>query len=388
MPVLSPPLLRLSWRSWISNDLRAPVGPRWLQWVWTGLFAATLALLFTLLGFIAFAREPADWLSPTNWARWYGRNLVVCATVAATIHLLFDAARWLLRRRRPVPAWPAWQRSLLFGGLPLLGLAIGWPLGLVLAGMDLRAWFGHADGLRTLAGSLALSLALSFGMHHWFAAKAREAEAEQRATEAQLKLLQGQIEPHFLFNTLAGVVSLIELDPPQARRLLQDFTDYLRSALGALRNEATTLDDELLLVQQYLALMQARMEERLRWRLDIDPAARGCRLPPLLLQPLVENAVRHGLEPSVAGGELVVSARRHGERLLLTVRDTGIGLDSPPAARRPGQGVALANLRERLAARYAGAARLSLTPAEPGTLASLELPLAALDALATDPQPA
>ena len=374
-PFLSRPLLRLSWQSWISSDLRPPVGPRWLQWLWTSLFAAGLAGVFTLLAFVAFARNAGDWLDPWNWGSWYGRNLIVCFTIAATIHGLFDAARWLLRGRPPVSAWAPWQRSLLFGGVPILGLVLGWPVGMALAGMNLLAWLGQANGSRTVAGSVVLSVLISFAMHHWFAAKARQAEAERRATEAQLKLLQGQIEPHFLFNTLAGVVSLIEVDPPQARRLLQAFTDYLRSALGALRSEAAPLDDELGLVQQFLVLMQARMEDRLRWRIDASAEARAVQLPPLLVQPLVENAIRHGLEPSLDGGELVVTARRAADRLTIEVRDTGVGPDPDHPRRRPGQGLALANLRERLAARYGDAARFSVAAATPGTLARIELPL-------------
>jgi len=372
---LTLPLLRRSWQSWISSDLRPPAGPRWLQWLWTGLFAAVLASVFTLLGFVSFARGMGDWLDPWNWFQWYVRNLIVCFTIAATIHLMFDAARWLLRGRRPVSAWAGWQRSLLFGGVPIAGLVVGWPIGMALAGMDLMVWLSRTNGARTLGGSVLLSLLISFGMHHWFAAKARQAEAERRATEAQLKLLQGQIEPHFLFNTLAGVVSLIEVDPPQARRLLQAFTDYLRSALGALRSDATPLRDELTLVEQFLVLMQARMEDRLRWRIDADHVAQAARVLPLLVQPLVENAIRHGLEPSLAGGEVVVTARHAGDHLTIEVRDTGIGPAPDHPGRRPGQGVALANLRDRLSTRYGEAAQLTVLPAHPGTLARIRLPL-------------
>jgi hypothetical protein len=317
-----------------------------------------------------------------GWLEWYGRNLIVCLTVASTIHLLFDAARWWLARpgrpeaQRTVAHWRAWQRSLLFAGIPLAGVALGWPLGVVLAGSEVLVWTSQRNGANIVLGTVLLSLLISFLMHHWFAAKSRQLDAERRATEAQLRLLQGQIEPHFLFNTLAGLMSLIEADPPKARQVLQAFTDYLRSALGALRQDAAPLGQELTLVAQYLALMQARMEDRLRFDIDADDAVRQLLVPPLLLQPLIENAIVHGLEPSIHGGTVQVRARLLAGQLQLQVQDDGRGLNAAPrAGGHRGHGLALANLRERLASRYGGAASFTLQAAQPGTLATLLLPM-------------
>jgi signal transduction histidine kinase len=368
-------LLRTSWREWLANDLRTPSGPAWLPWLWTVLFCAALAAGFTLAGFVLHARRAEDWLSPGNWAIWYGRHLIVCLAVGAITHVLFDAARWLLRGRPGPRHWHAGWRKLFYLGLPAVGLALGWPLGVVLAGFDLpRLFQGEHQQVRvatmliTAVGALAL-------LQYYFNAKARELENERRATEAQLRLLQGQMEPHFLFNTLAGVVSLIDEDAPRARRLLQAFTDYLRVSLGALRRDLAPLEDELQLAELYLRLMQDRMEDRLRWTVQADPQVRQRPVPPLLLQPLVENAVRHGLEPSIEGGQILVRAWQQDGVLLLQVQDDGRGPDAPPPAGAAGHGMALVNLRERLRAHYGHRATLTLEPAHPGTRATLRLPL-------------
>jgi LytS/YehU family sensor histidine kinase len=181
------------------------------------------------------------------------------------------------------------------------------------------------------------------------------------------------MEPHFLFNTLANVLSLIDHDAPRARLMLEGFTDYLRSSLGSLRHQDATLGSELDLARAYLGLMQMRMEDRLRFVIADDPALRGARLPALLLQPLVENAIHHGLEANVEGGRIGITARAEGRMLVVEVIDDGLGLAAPP--RRRGAGMALANLRERLEVRYGHAASLTLTGGSPGAVATLRLPL-------------
>jgi sensor histidine kinase YesM len=220
------------------------------------------------------------------------------------------------------------------------------------------------------------ALMITFILHHWFAARAREVEAERRATEAQLRLLQAQIEPHFLFNTLANVQSLMDHDPAKAKQMLASFTDYLRASLTSLRHEDSPVAQELDLASSYLQLLRSRMEDRLRFSIEADEAAKAQRLPPLLLQPLVENAVVHGLEPSIEGGRVAVSARLADRQLVLEVHDDGLGPEAAPRpSRKPGHGVALANIRERLQARYGSAARLEIEPAHPGTRARITIPL-------------
>jgi sensor histidine kinase YesM len=204
--------------------------------------------------------------------------------------------------------------------------------------------------------------------------KARAETIARQAMQAQLQLLQAQIEPHMLFNTLANLQGLIAIDPDRAVHMLDQLIQYLRATLTSSRAEATTLEHEFALIEAYLGLMSVRMGGRLAYRLDLPVALRAQQVPPMLLQPLVENAMIHGLEPSVDGGEITVVARRRDSALELTVRDTGLGLDA--AAAKPGTRLGVANTRERLQGLYGERARLDLLPAQPqGTVARLTLPL-------------
>ncbi len=372
-------LVQASWQSWAASSLQR-VGPYWLQWVWTGLFCLAAAVVFTVLGFFAFARESdGAWRNWSGWFYWYGRNLIVCLTIGAIIHATFDLLGWLIGGQATVRRWKPWQRTLFFTGTPMVCVAFGWPLGVWLAGADIRQWMVGARGQNLIVGSVLLALLLTLLFHQFFAIKARQIEAEKRAAEAQLRLLQGQIEPHFLFNTLAGVLSLIDHDPAKAKQMLHDFTEVLRSSLTALRSDTSPLAHELELAESYLRLLGARMEDRLHWQIDADEAARTVHVPPLLLQPLIENAIHHGLEPQLEGGSVRVSARVQGRELVLEVRDDGRGPDAPPRpGSRQGNGVALANIRGRLLSRYGHAARLDVSAAHPGTRAVIRLPVDAI----------
>ena len=225
----------------------------------------------------------------------------------------------------------------------------------------------------TLLGSLSAVFALST-MERLASARAAAEAAQRQAAEHQLRLLQSQLEPHMLFNTLANLRVLIALDPPRAQAMLDQLITFLRSTLQASRAGTHTLADEFARLDDYLGLMAVRMGARLRCTLTLPPELAQTDVPALLLQPLVENAIRHGLEPKVDGGHIEVRAARDGGRLLLAVQDSGVGWRDAPAAAHAGFG--LAQVRERLAARYAGAARLDIGPADGGgTLATLTLPL-------------
>jgi two-component sensor histidine kinase len=379
-------LFRASWQSWIGGRLDR-VGPYWMQWLWTLLFSAAIAVGFTVLGFVIYAHDAeGGWLSVSGWLFWYGKNLVVSLTIGAAIHLAFDALRPLVGGRAGLRRWKPWQRTVFFSGVPLACVFFAWPLGLWLAGMPVQLWTSKPQSGNLITAMVMLALLLTFIFHHFFATKARQHEAEKRAAEAQLRLLQGQIEPHFLFNTLAGVLSLIDHDPAKAKQMLGDFTEYLRASLGAMRSELSPLAQELELAENYLRLLGARMDERLHWQIDADDDARRVNIPPLLLQPLVENAIHHGLEPKVEGGRVHVSAHLQGRALVLQVQDDGRG---PEAAARPGarkgNGVALKNIRERLLSHYGHNASLEVSAAHPGTLAVLRLPLGAASARTDKP---
>jgi len=182
----------------------------------------------------------------------------------------------------------------------------------------------------------------------------KELETSRRqATEAQLKLLQSQLEPHMLFNTLANLRALIGTDPARATQMLDSLIDYLRATLQASRATSHSLQHEFDRLGDYLALMQVRMGPRLTYSLDLPAGLASQSVPTLLLQPLVENAIKHGLEPKIEGGSIAVSARCDGEHIVLDVIDSGVGL-------KDGTGFGLTQVRERLQAAYGNQATIYL----------------------------
>jgi signal transduction histidine kinase len=201
------------------------------------------------------------------------------------------------------------------------------------------------------------------------------AASARMLAEARLRALQAQIEPHFLYNTLANVVSLIGPRPAQAQHMLERFIDYLRASLAASRSDEATLASEAALIAAYLDVLAVRMGDRLRYRIDVPDELRQFRIAPMLLQPVVENAIAHGLEPKVEGGEIVLAARVEGEQVSIRISDTGAGLNES-APRKPGGGVGLSNLRERLGSLYGSAAKVELLENQPcGMTVRLLLPL-------------
>ena len=183
------------------------------------------------------------------------------------------------------------------------------------------------------------------------------ATSRQQATEAQLKLLQSQLEPHMLFNTLANLRALITTDPARATVMLDHLIYYLRATLSASRVTRHSLGDEFARLGDYLALMQVRMGPRLAYTLDLPPELAAQPIPTLLLQPLVENAIKHGLEPKIEGGIVTISARRQGKNLVLDVTDNGVGL-------KDGAGFGLVQIRGRLHAAYGDQATITLGAAD------------------------
>jgi signal transduction histidine kinase len=314
--------------------------------------------------------------------RNFWANLLVSMCIGTTTWLLVDVARFLLWGAQGKPKW------LLF--VPVLAVAV---VAGVFVGSHLAAWLmgTQTNIMRVLSGERGVS-ALLFTVFATGAAtlffggrdrlsqaraeaameKARAETVERQALQAQLQLLQAQIEPHMLFNTLANLQGLIALDPVKAQAMLDQLILYLRATLSAARAQSTTLGQEFALLDAYLGLMSVRMGARLSFALDLPEDLRGRELPPMLLQPLVENAVAHGVEPNVAGGHVQVTARAAGGCLELLVSDTGRGLDAGPG--KPGTGLGLANIRERLRGMYGERASLSLEAAPQGAVARIILP--------------
>jgi hypothetical protein len=204
----------------------------------------------------------------------------------------------------------------------------------------------------------------------------REAEYQRmsrQVTEAKLSALQAQVEPHFLYNTLASVQALTEVDPKRANEMTGHLIQYLRNALPKMRESLSTVGQEVELVRAYLNILQMRMGERLAFEITVAPGLESAPFPPLMLPSLVENAIKHGLEPQREGGKVTITAEATDGRLRVIVADTGRGISEAP-----GQGVGLANIRERLAALYGEGARLAIEANQPqGVRATLEVPRAA-----------
>ena len=338
--------------------------------IWTLGFGTAFAILGGL--------QRGD-LGGANW--WQDQlpgNLLVSGCVMVCFFVVFRSFEKLAPQRwlDTIMGWHDWRSGLFFStasiGCALLGVILGlWVVDRIWAAQNLQDVLGNLGFWRQF---LIVSALISMVMSWRYRARWKQEQLQARVNEAQLRLLQGQIEPHFLFNTLANVQSLIDFDPERAKLMLERFTDYLRASLGQLRGDSTTLAQEFGMLDAYLALMQLRMGERLKVELSLPAELGGIQLPPLLAQPLVENAIHHGLEPKIAGGTVAVSARRMDGQLWIEVTDDGQGLDGPK--RRGGSGLALGNIRARLTARFGPSAKLDLLPRDGGgTLARIQFPL-------------
>lgn len=292
-------------------------------------------------------------------------------------------ASWLLslnKGERCVDDWPGWPLmifSLVAG--TWLGYSIGNEIGNLLTGYKSAAL--HDGSLRRALTIMMIALIPGFALTFFYIGRSRVADAEARAqrlqrqaAEAQLSLLASQLEPHMLFNTLANLRVLIGMDPARAQAMLDRLIAFLRATLQASRSKSHPLREEFARLGDYLALMQVRMGARLRTELSLPAELAELPVPPLLLQPLVENAINHGLESKPEGGHLQISASVADGMLTLQVRDNGLGLAAPKRRARPGNGLALKNIRERLAARYDDGAALSMDLTEQGCCATLRLP--------------
>lgn len=203
------------------------------------------------------------------------------------------------------------------------------------------------------------------------AEKERADAAKLLATQANLRALQAQIEPHFLFNTLANVSSLIDTKPELAKQMLEKFIFYLRATLQATRIENTTFADEFLLMEQFLSILKIRMGTRLQVDIQLDDALKNHAIAPMLLQPIIENAIKHGIDPKIEGGTISLIAYQQNQHIHIDIKDDGVGFQNAKS-----NGIGLKNVRERLTSLYSGQASLSIQEQpQGGTCITIILPL-------------
>ena len=200
---------------------------------------------------------------------------------------------------------------------------------------------------------------------------------ERQLVQARLKLLQAQVEPHFLFNTLAAVDYLIETDPPRASVMQKQLITYLRGALPQMREDSSTLGREISLVRAYLELLKMRIEDRLEFVIDMPDSLSKADFPPMVLQSIIENAIKHGIEPKPEGGKITIHAQARDGNLWVDVVDTGVGLPEGDVFGKTsnGGGLGLDNIRKRLALLYPNASRIELRSEIPsGTSVRIMVP--------------
>lgn len=347
----------------------------------------------------------ALWFAALFWAalagayHWQGKTLWLALT--AQLWVGYSGAYvglWWYSRRTAAPSW--------CGVLTCLGVGsvIGALVSLLLAEDFVPARLASAGwAMRRTALPLGFALALhlpglALRWRAWQAYRQRIAASEQAAaladlsrqlTLAELRTLQAQVEPHFLYNTLASVQYLVRHEPAMAERMLDHLHGYLRMALPAMRAPTSTLGQEVALAAAYLEIMRIRLGPRLRVTIDLPPVLADQPFPPMMLATLVENAVQHGIEPRPEGGDIMVSVRQVQGRICLTVSDTGQGLvaagECGPGA---GSGVGLANVRDRLRSLYGERAALTIDAVAPhGVCARISLPAGVVTARPADTAP-
>jgi len=327
--------------------------------VLTVLFCALAAGVLTL----AAPSLPA-------FTRW----LLICESIGiigAVTGSAIGRLDWL-RRLRPIHA------HLFISSIAIpVGYVIGSSLAYQILGEPWPIFQAHP---RRIIALITTGLAAAFivyldAMRHRIENEAAaRVEAQRLAGESQLRLLRAQLEPHMLFNTLANLRTLVEVDPKLAQNMIDQVILYLRSALTASREETASLKQEFAQLRAYLEIMALRMGSRMRFRLELPAELETFVIPPMLLQPLVENAIKHGVEPKIGNSEIQVRAAQSGGAVEITVADTGLGL-SGEASDRPGTSYGLTHVRDRLRAFYGPDATLSMAGNEPqGVRATVRIP--------------
>jgi hypothetical protein len=300
----------------LAGLLAATTGARWAASVW---FVVPLVLVFGYAsGFSAYYLCRAYPLA----TKPLGTVITVFAFSAVSAAALWCAAA--LGWWQALAPW--WEGTLFSGAL----MATMFGLGVLLYGMT------------------AVASYLAFEFERARRAETRELETKVLAREAQLRMLRTQIDPHFLFNSLNSISALTAIDPAGARNMTLQLAEFFRHTLGLEAHRKVALEEELALVRRFLAIEQVRFGARLGFEQDVGPGAAACLLPPMILQPLVENAVKHGIGQMLEGGTVRVSAQRAGSMLRVRVENDA----GESTGRTAGQGIGLINVRQRLAAAY------------------------------------
>ena len=357
-------------RRWQPSQLRSIV----LTAILCGVIVALIALTIAAFG------------GRLTWTR-IREIAVFTLAIGYAQHFMYTM---VIRTARRMRAWaPVLMHPLMLSlVLPVFGIYVGFMLALaILSGGALV--FNFSEGWREFVFAACISIAIGWML--WEASEAslrREVERRERAeleagaarsdkerATAELKTLRAQVEPHFLYNTLSNVVSLIDREPATAKHMTERLIGYLRHTLDASRRDNATVGDELAIVADYLEILRLRMGERLAFNINATEEVRALPLSPMLLQPLVENAIKHGLEPKVEGGSIAVSAVIENDVLQICIEDTGLGFGI--ATDTAGSGSGLTNVRARLKALYGDAAKLTIDQPQEGTRICISLPSSA-----------
>lgn len=357
--------------------------PFFRRWKPTSLRNLVFTAIMSAMIVVLIAITIAAFGGRLTWQRIY-EITTFTVVIAYMQHYLYKTVITLARRK---PQWASWIMHPI-----TLGFLV--PVGGIYIGYTIAIWAITGGGTFSISEAwrefvFASCIAVAIGWALWETVEStrlREIERRERAeleasvarsdkerATAELKTLRAQVEPHFLYNTLSNVVSLIDREPATAKRMTERLIGYLRHTLDASRRDNATVGDELAIIADYLEILHLRMGERLSYAIDADDATRALSLSPMLLQPLVENAIKHGLEPKIEGGRVTVSAAAREGQLEIQVEDTGLGFGV--ATDTAGSGSGLANVRARLKALYGDAAKLAIEQPKEGTRIRITVPL-------------